>query len=74
MKNNTFSQFQTEADKVLPLVEKLEASRKEKTDVDDEINQLKGRIEEMKHSFQQEISQIQETHRSEIETICKNVL
>ncbi|XP_046643034.1 GRIP1-associated protein 1-like [Daphnia pulicaria] len=59
--------LQMEADKVEPLTQQLESNVEEKNAINDEFNQLKEKIEEMKHSFQQEISQLQEGHKMEIE-------
>jgi uncharacterized phage infection (PIP) family protein YhgE len=60
-----------EADKVEPLTQQLESNVEEKNAINDEFNQLKEKIEEMKHSFQQEISQLQEGHKMEIERQSK---
>ncbi|EFX77167.1 hypothetical protein DAPPUDRAFT_225784 [Daphnia pulex] len=59
--------LQMEADKVEPLTQQLESNVEEKNAINDEFNQLKEKIEEMKHSFQQEISQLQEAHKMEID-------
>ncbi len=63
--------MQIEADKVKLLTEELELSQKEKTDLSAGLNQLKEKIEEIKHSFQLEISQMQDAHRSEMEALGK---
>lgn len=55
------------ADQVETLTDLLEVSKKEKSDLEDEINQLKESIEKMKLSFQQELSKFQDDHRLEIE-------
>lgn len=62
------SLLQIEAEKVGPLSEQLENSSIEKNTLCNEINQLKDHIDELKHSCQQEISQLHEAHRLEIDT------
>ncbi|XP_046449997.1 GRIP1-associated protein 1-like [Daphnia pulex] len=59
--------LQMEADKVEHLTQQLKSNVEEKNAINDEFNQLKEKIEEMKHSFQQEISQLLESHKMEIE-------
>lgn len=55
------------ADQVETLTDLLEVSKKEKSDLEDEITQLKESIEKMKLSFQQELSKFQDDHRLEME-------
>lgn len=55
------------ADQVETLTDLLEVSKKEKSDLEDEINQLKESVEKMKLSFQQELSKFQDDHRLEME-------
>lgn len=56
------------ADQVEPLSELLEMGKKEKSDLEDEIKQLKESVEKVKLSFQQELSKFQEDHQLEMET------
>jgi predicted nucleic acid-binding Zn-ribbon protein len=54
--------LQAEADKVEPLTQQLESNEREKDALNDEFNKLKEKIEEIKHSFKKEISELQDTH------------
>ncbi|XP_057370386.1 GRIP1-associated protein 1-like [Daphnia carinata] len=62
------SLLQIEAEKVGPLTEQLENSSIEKNTLCNEINQLKDHVDHLKHSCQQEISQLHEAHRIEMDT------
>ena len=62
-----------EADRVEPLTQQLESNQKEKNSLNDEFIQLKEQIEEMKHSYELEISQLQEAHSLETERQSKKI-
>lgn len=56
------------ADQLEPLSELLEVSKNEKSDLEDEINQLRESVEKIKLSFEQQLSKFQVAHQLEIET------